>query len=287
MRIIACQECKRQWDVSRYDVGQKLRCVCNFVMQVPPVQSYTPEVNHCEACGAARASASREPCRYCGAVPTLDASNLSLVCPFCMHRTAKGSRFCSCCGRAIQAGKLDAKTGKLICPRCPGTKLMSRKVGDFAVDECPSCSGMWIEAGAFDRIVNQQAKRQDKQYRSGVAHGRPVRSELGSQSVVYLKCPVCSRHMHRRNFARASGVIVDECKKDGVWLDADELGKIADFVATGGLAFARERQEMDSAQAAPTPYTPIPALSKFPPIKVEETPLDAVIGVIRALFGSV
>jgi Zn-finger nucleic acid-binding protein len=164
---------------------------------------------------------------------------------------------------------------------------MNRKVGDYTVDECPSCSGMWVEAGAFDRLVNQQAERQDKQYRRGGVHGQPVRSTIDEQSVVYLKCPVCRRHMHRRNFARASGVIIDECKGDGVWLDADELGKIAAFLATGGLAYARERQALDSAQAVPSGYTPMPALSQFPPIKSEETPLGAVIGVIRALFGPI
>ena len=44
--------------------------------------------------------------------------------------------------------------------------------------------------------------------------------------MMYMKCPVCDLHMHRRNFMRASGVIIDECRKDGVWLDCDELGKI-------------------------------------------------------------
>jgi Zn-finger nucleic acid-binding protein len=198
---------------------------------------------------------------------------------------AKGSRFCSSCGQTIHAGKLDAKTGKLKCPRCPRTYLMNRKVGDFAVDECPSCSGMWIEAGAFDRIVNLQSKRQDQQF-SGM-DGRPVRAKIEDQGVVYLKCPLCRAHMHRRNFARASGVIIDECKKDGIWLDADELGKIAAFIASGGLAYERERRAIDAEQAKPSAYAPLPGLSEFPAIKSEETPLNTVLGVIRAIFGPI
>jgi Zn-finger nucleic acid-binding protein len=284
MKIIACQECKRQWDVSRYRVGQKLRCLCNFVMEVPRVRSYTPEVNHCESCGAPRPPVSRDPCVYCKAVPTVDASKLSLVCPFCMHRTGEGSRFCSSCGQTLQAGKLDAKTGKLDCPRCTDTKLMNRKVGDFTVDECPACSGMWVDVGAFDRIVNQQVEQQDKLYRGEGAHGRPVRVELEPQEVVYLKCPACGKLMHRRNFARASGVIIDKCKEDGIWLDADELGKVAAFVASGGLAFARERQAMDSKETAPTANPPLPGMSDFPPLGTQDTPLSNVFDVIRALF---
>ena len=80
MKLIACQECKRQWDVTRHRVGQKLRCVCNFVMEVPRLRSYTPDVHHCQTCGASRAP-GHTPCQYCSAVPVKDSADLSLVCP--------------------------------------------------------------------------------------------------------------------------------------------------------------------------------------------------------------
>jgi Zn-finger nucleic acid-binding protein len=143
-----------------------------------------------------------------------------------------------------------------------------------------------VEVGAFDRIVNQQVERQDKKLRGNGVHGRPVRSELEPQKVVYLKCPACGKLMHRRNFARASGVIIDECKEDGIWLDADELGKIAAFVSSGGLAYARERQALDEeTKVVPTTAgPPLPGMSDFPPLRSDNTPLDSVIDVIRALF---
>ncbi len=289
MKLIACPECKRQWDVSRYRVGQRLRCTCNHLMVVPRLRSYTPDVHHCESCGGPRAPASIEPCQYCSAVPTRDAANLSLVCPFCMRRTAKKSRFCSSCGESIQPGALNVKTGKLICPRCSKTRLFNRKVVQFMVDECPFCSGMWVDAKAFDRIINQQAKRQDNEFRHGGANGQPIRNKLQPEQVKYLKCPDCQRHMHRRNFARASGVIVDECKDHGVWLDCDELGKIAAFVASGGLSYARRLKEKDDQATKATDYAPIPAFSQFPPLnrptRVEETPLGSVLEIIRGLLG--
>ncbi len=206
-----------------------------------------------------------------------------------MHRTANTSRFCSSCGESIQGGKLNAKTGKLNCPRCSKTKLMNRKIGDFMIDECPSCSGMWVEASSFDRIVNQQSKRQDQTFHRGSERGRPVRAKLEAQEVVYLKCPACDRHMHRRNFGRASGVIIDECKEDGVWLDCDELGKIAAYVTSGGLQYTRDRQAEEKRQVTPEPYTPIPGLSQFPPLKsstvTSDTPLGMVLNVLRTILG--
>ena len=57
--------------------------------------------------------------------------------------------------------------------------------------------------------------------------------------VRYVRCPVCRQLMNRTNFARMSGVIVDTCRFHGIWFDADELGKVMDFIARGGLQKAR------------------------------------------------
>lgn len=156
------------------------------------------------------------------------------------------------------------------------------------VDECPSCSGMWVDVTAFERIVNQQAKRQDRELRHGGSRGQPVRTKMEAQKVVYLKCPDCQRHMHRINFAQASGVIIDECKEHGVWLDCDELGKIAVFVASGGLTYARQLKEMDVQATKPTDHASIPALSQFPPLKSStgsaDSPLGSVLEIIRSLL---
>lgn len=36
--------------------------------------------------------------------------------------------------------------------------------------------------------------------------------------------------MQRRNFRKASGVILDICKSHGTWLDVDELEQLAGFI---------------------------------------------------------
>jgi Zn-finger nucleic acid-binding protein len=286
MKLIACQECKRQWDVTRYRVGEKLRCVCNFVMQVPRVRSYTPEVHHCQNCGASHPP-DRSACQYCGTVPSPDSVKLSLVCPLCLRRTPKRSKFCACCGEPLNPGKLDAKTGKMPCPRCLKPRLVNRKIGDFMVDECPACSGMWVDASAFDGIVRQQAERGKKVYRREQDGRRPLRSKLEQTQtkVVYLKCPVCKKFMHRRNFMRASGVIIDECRGDGVWLDCDELGKIGDYISSGGLRHSQEILQQEAEQTRrinmePTsPYAPMPS-GHGGTFSTEGTTLGSVISVI-------
>ncbi|MEW6364005.1 MAG: zf-TFIIB domain-containing protein [Acidobacteriota bacterium] len=284
-RLLACQECKRQWDVTQYEVGQKLRCTCGFLLEVVRMQPRAPEVQHCESCGALR-KRSKVACEYCGAVPTLVASKMGLVCPFCFCRTADDSKYCQSCGNVIQPGTLDAATGRLRCPRCCKAALANRQIGAFTVEECPACGGMWIAQETFERIVNQQVEqREEKEY----AHTVKVFGELSE--VQYVKCPECMRHMNRHNFARASGVIIDECRQCGIWLDHDELEKIAAYVATGGLRRTKQIELRDMEEKAQRLRAQIAARSSagsdlgLPILAQTRTPADAV--VITDVSGSV
>jgi len=49
--------------------------------------------------------------------------------------------------------------------------------------------------------------------------------------------------MNRVNFAHCSGVIVDACKKHGVWFDRDELSRIVEFIRSGGLELSRNKEK--------------------------------------------
>jgi len=48
--------------------------------------------------------------------------------------------------------------------------------------------------------------------------------------------------MHRRNYASISGIVIDVCRKHGIWLDHSELEKVLDFVRAGGLDRSRMRE---------------------------------------------
>jgi Zn-finger nucleic acid-binding protein len=56
--------------------------------------------------------------------------------------------------------------------------------------------------------------------------------------------------MARRNFHRISGVVVDRCPKHGMWLDADELHRIFEFVSKGGVTRAAEKEDLERARLA-------------------------------------
>ena len=41
--------------------------------------------------------------------------------------------------------------------------------------------------------------------------------------------------MNRENYAGGSGIIIDVCKSDGIWLERDEMRQIVEFIRSGGL----------------------------------------------------
>jgi hypothetical protein len=54
--------------------------------------------------------------------------------------------------------------------------------------------------------------------------------------------------MVRKNFGHTSGVIVDWCGAHGTWFDADELERVAAFVAAGGLKHEPEPNHADEVR---------------------------------------
>jgi hypothetical protein len=44
-------------------------------------------------------------------------------------------------------------TASMRCPKC-GTALVSHTLHDVSVDECPSCHGMWLDAGELEALAS-------------------------------------------------------------------------------------------------------------------------------------
>lgn len=98
--IQVCAECELQWDVSSLAPGKTFVCRCGSKNTVVRSRSHPPSFSFCETCGFQRA-ASRAPCEWCGAMPTLEASRATWVCPFCSCRTSEEGEFCQSCGREL------------------------------------------------------------------------------------------------------------------------------------------------------------------------------------------
>ena len=141
----------------------------------------------------------------------------------------------------VEVGRTAQKTSVEgpACPQC--SEAMERQDWDgINVDVCPSCSGSFFEPGGLEHMLdklrgdspNQDIAviLQEFQQRRGGTVGRTVR---------YKPCPVCTDFMVRRNYAQASGIVVDVCGKHGTWTDQATFGELTEFVSRGGDAFVR------------------------------------------------
>lgn len=154
-------------------------------------------------------------------------------CEHCGKEINKSSRTCPFCSGEVR-DVFDPGLSPL-CPRCSISLKTHIKDGEV-YNLCPKCGGMWLDRDAFHQATKELDvyKKEDTQrkYFRG-----PVKDPLK-----YIPCVRCGKLMNRKNFARISGVIIDECRSHGVWLDSGEIEKIRLFIADGGLERAQDKQ---------------------------------------------
>jgi Zn-finger nucleic acid-binding protein len=180
----------------------------------------------------------------CGASAAPDATSCdfcrarlaTMSCPSCYGLLFVGSRHCSHCGARSEQPTRRAGVARP-CPRGCGT-LDPVTLGGLALDECPGCHGTWLDVIPFEQLC--ASAEQQAAVLAATAAGI---SATGADRVRYSPCPACAKIMNRVNFARSSGIVLDICKAHGVWLDADELRRLVEFLRSGGLQQARAREK--------------------------------------------
>lgn len=193
---------------------------------------------NCLMCGApSRSDAAK--CEHCG------ARLATVACPSCFGMIFQGSRFCPHCGTGVET--TGPRKTELPCPSCKKKTLERKELGETAVNECPDCHGLWIGVECFERLCADREKQSAVLGMPGEA-AAPGRANLDLK-VRYVPCPVCEALMHRMNFAKCSGVIIDVCKGHGSWFDRDELRHIVEFIHAGGLDQAREKEKREAEAA--------------------------------------
>jgi len=190
----------------------------------------------CPGCGAP-ASADTVGCDYCG------SALATVSCPSCFAPLFRGSRFCTSCGVEVTREVID-DAKPLPCPRCKADMELLR-LGGTTLRSCAECGGLWLDPQALQRLCDTREERAGV---VSVLAARVPTTEAAPDVVKYAPCPSCTKLMNRMNFAKSSGVILDVCKNDGVWLDRGELQRVLGFVDAGGMAVSREREKQKLAE---------------------------------------
>jgi Zn-finger nucleic acid-binding protein len=189
---------------------------------------------NCPNCGApAPAGADATQCDYCGSRLT------SVACPSCFGSMFVGSQFCPHCGaKAAAAEKGDA--APMPCPGCRGDMPLVT-VGSVETHQCEKCGSVWLAPDVFANLCANQEVRGMFADTLGAQFANPEKKNAAGP-VRYVRCATCDKVMNRVNFGKTSGIVVDVCKSHGVWFEADELRRVLDFVANGGLEQLRRNE---------------------------------------------
>jgi Zn-finger nucleic acid-binding protein len=249
--LVACPKCRRQYDAAGRDIGSRFRCRCGEVLTVAQPQGHEATVVRCSSCGAPRHEGATR-CEYCNADFTVHEQDLDTICPHCFARVSDQARFCDHCGKTLAAEPLNTIGTPLSCPACRSDRrLFSRTIGGIGLMECRICAGLWIENGVFEELI-EKARHSEQfsinELQNGFARHLTAGAAVSQHG--YLPCPVCGTLMLRQNYEHRSGVIIDYCKRHGIWFDADKLSHLLCWIHSGGIEAAQTEREHEAARTA-------------------------------------
>jgi len=165
-------------------------------------------------------------------------------CISCSAPLTGRSTICVYCGRrndadlrGIHKYTVMRPETERICPRCdiPLQTLNLKKGDKFYIERCGQCMGLFFDLNELQALLEQSVSNV---FRIDQKRLNTINKELYHRDPTqnkYVKCPVCRDYMKRTNFGAKSGVIMDTCVKDGVWLDGGELKQLLEWKKAGGL----------------------------------------------------
>lgn len=173
------------------------------------------------------------------------------LCKSCSAPLPANTNFCHYCGvrndvdlQDKQQYSVEAQQSKRICPVChiPLQTIDLKVNGHLYIERCTTCFGLFFDPGEIEILLN-----------NSISDVATVNWELldninqerypADPSFKYLKCPVCQVLMNRVNFGYRSGVVVDQCKKHGIWLDSGEITHLMEWKKAGGELLDHQQQQ--------------------------------------------
>lgn len=216
----------------------------------------------CSSCSAPLAPNSNR-CRYCNIRNDID---LHREHPYTIS-TNKSDRICPHCDKALQTIKLDLKK-------------------PLYIERCKDCFGLFFDLGEIDTLLE-----------SSVSNIFDINIELikninkeryqKKKKFSYIKCPVCQVLMNRVNYAHKSGVVIDQCKKHGIWADNGEIMHLMEWKKAGGELLHEKilRQPKKKKKTSPSFTQPADYTFHSQQVNGLETDLiPAVISLVYKLF---
>lgn len=217
------------------------------------------------------------------------------VCKSCSAPLPANTNICEYCGvrndvdlQTQQNYSVAPQPSERICPNCH-TRLQTidlKVSGHLYIEHCQTCFGLFFDPGEIEILLENSV--------SGVLS---VNWELidninqerypTDNKVKYLKCPVCQVLMNRVNFGYRSGVVVDQCRAHGIWLDSGEITHLMEWKKAGGQLLAQQHQQQETTDF-PLKYRDFEQLQAYQQIADDGEPdlLKSLSSLVSKLFNS-
>jgi len=135
-----------------------------------------------------------------------------------------------------------------ICPHCEvALQTIDLKVdGHLYIERCSECFGLFFDPGEIDILLNSAVSNAET---VNLKHIRAINQDrYQAKKVKYIKCPVCQMMMSRVNFGYRSGVVIDQCRQHGIWLDNGEITHLMEWKKAGGQLLAQQKTQQKQPQ---------------------------------------
>lgn len=110
------------------------------------------------------------------------------------------------------------------CPVCKEI-LVILELHSIEIDYCTSCSGIWLDAGELELMIDDETERAKLIQSLSVLRGVKEKK---------LRCPVCKTKMEKVKHGQVN-IIADKCiKNHGIWFDKGELEEIIKSASVNG-----------------------------------------------------
>ena len=221
-----------------------------------------------------------------------------MECTNCGAPLPPKSNICSFCNTLndtdLRAIHREAKSGPQtdrICPRCDvQLHSVDLQVCDgLVIERCQKCLGIFFDPGEVGALLDTSVSHV---YEVDFVRLKTIVEQEGStdfRQVTYVSCPVCRKLMNRSNNGSRSGVIVDECREHGIWLDGGELGRLLKWTKAGGQILTARRQLEEERAKSRKELAADTAPSTFPthygrPLDFEGSAIGGVLGFLSRLM---
>jgi Zn-finger nucleic acid-binding protein len=142
-----------------------------------------------------------------------------------------------------------------ICPVChiPLQTIDLKVNGHLYIEHCQTCFGLFFDPGEIETLLDSSVSGVLNVNWQLIDNINQERYPTG-QKVKYVKCPVCQMLMDRVNFGYRSGVVVDQCRAHGIWLDSGEISHLMEWKKAGGQLWNQQKEQQCKSEAENIDY---------------------------------